>query len=467
MLKRQARLVAAGVRFLDAAAIVAALLVAHVVRERFLGERFPVSAGLGSDWPILGASMLLWFGAAWLVRVYGAYRTYALRTEVARLARATVIVALLGFAGAFLARPETSRVTMALFYSTAFALMAGSRVVVRLAARAARRRGRNTRTFAVVGSGDFAAALARRMASRPEWGLVLAGFVAEEGAGGSPGPVLGRLSDLGSILERHVIDLVVFAVSPAGMGAVEEAVALCEQMGVRVKVCLELPARRIARLTFEELDGVPVLDLSTTPTDVLALATKRAFDVAASAVVLLLAWPLMLAIAAAIKLESHGPVLFRQTRVGRNGRPFSLLKFRSMRSGAERHLEALRERNDASDPVFKLRRDPRVTRVGRLLRRASLDEVPQFWNVLVGDMSVVGPRPPLPREVERYQRWHRRRLSVRPGITCTWQVSGRSEVDFDRWVELDLQYIDSWSLWKDVQIVLRTIPAVIQGRGAY
>ncbi len=466
MLKQQARLVEMALRLADAAAFIVAFLAAYLVRDRVLDAGLPGLYPLGLYWPELATSIVLWFAAAWLARVYDTYRTYALGTELARLVRAAAAVALLEFAGAFLAKHDVSRVLMALFYSMAFTLMATSRVAIRVAARAARRRGRNTRTFAVAGSGDFAAAVAQRMLDHREWGLVLAGYVSEDGAGGRNGPVLGNLADLGFILEKHVIDLVVFAVSPARMEAVEAGVALCEQLGVRVKICLDLSPRRIARLSFEDLDGVPVLDLATTPTDALALAAKRAFDVAASVLALLLASPLMLAMAVGIKLDSPGPVLFRQARVGRYGRPFSLLKFRSMRCGAEGQLEALRHRNDVGEPAFKLRDDPRITRLGRLLRRTSLDEVPQFWNVLVGEMSVVGPRPPLPSEVERYQRWQRRRLSVRPGITCTWQVSGRSEVDFDRWVELDLQYIDTWSLWKDVEIVLRTIPAVIQGRGA-
>jgi lipopolysaccharide/colanic/teichoic acid biosynthesis glycosyltransferase len=159
-------------------------------------------------------------------------------------------------------------------------------------------------------------------------------------------------------------------------------------------------------------------------------------------------------------------VLFRQRRVGLNGREFGLYKFRSMCHDAESKLAELRHRNEMDGPVFKMREDPRVTRIGRFLRKTSLDEFPQFWNVLRGEMSVVGPRPPIPTEVRLYKRWQRRRLSVKPGITCTWQVSGRNEVDFARWMELDLHYIDNWSLWHDLKIVLQTIPAVILGRGA-
>jgi exopolysaccharide biosynthesis polyprenyl glycosylphosphotransferase len=189
--------------------------------------------------------------------------------------------------------------------------------------------------------------------------------------------------------------------------------------------------------------------------------------VALSGAILLLLAPLLAAVAVAIWLESPGPVLFRQRRVGLNGREFWLYKFRSMHRDAEARLQDLIARNEASGPVFKMRNDPRVTRVGRFIRKTSLDEFPQFWNVLRGEMSIVGPRPPLPEEVRQYKRWQRRRLSVRPGITCEWQVSGRSNVDFDRWIALDLQYIDNWSLWNDLRICARTIPAVLLARGAH
>jgi len=209
-----------------------------------------------------------------------------------------------------------------------------------------------------------------------------------------------------------------------------------------------------------------MLRFSRAPSDHLALAVKRAFDVVASALALLVLAPVFAATAIAIKLDSQGPVFFRQRRVGLNGRTFQILKFRSMYVDAEARLEQLRARNEMTGPVFKMANDPRVTRVGRLIRKTSLDEFPQFWNVLLGDMSVVGPRPPLPAEVRKYRQWQRRRLSMKPGLTCIWQVSGRNQIDFERWMELDLEYIDDWSLWRDLHICLRTIPAVLTARGA-
>jgi exopolysaccharide biosynthesis polyprenyl glycosylphosphotransferase len=280
------------------------------------------------------------------------------------------------------------------------------------------------------------------------------------------GPVLGRLSDLGGILEDEVLDVVIFAVPRGRLSDVQRGIQLCEEQGIEVRISLDVLRFGPGRMTVSDFDGVPMLAFSRTPSDALALAGKRAFDIVASASILLLSSVLLVGVAIAIKLDSPGPVFFRQRRVGRNGREFWMLKFRSMHVNAEAQLAALRARNEVSGPVFKMRQDPRVTRVGQLLRRTSLDEFPQFVNVLLGDMSVVGPRPPIRGEVAQYRRWQRRRLSVKPGITCLWQISGRSNVGFERWMELDLEYIDNWSLWGDVMICLKTVPAVIAARGA-
>jgi exopolysaccharide biosynthesis polyprenyl glycosylphosphotransferase len=222
---------------------------------------------------------------------------------------------------------------------------------------------------------------------------------------------------------------------------------------------LTLPGGRL-----EEFDGIPVLSLLYGPDRVLALAGKRLLDVVLGAAGLILLAPILAIIALLIRTFDGGPVLFRQTRVGLQGRPFDVVKFRTMQPDAEDQLEALQERNEIRGPAFKVTDDPRLTRTGRWLRATSLDELPQMWNVLRGEMSLVGPRPPLPREVEGYDLWHRRRLSMKPGITGLWQVQGRRDEDFDRWVELDLAYIDRWSMWLDFKIMFRTIPAMFQGR---
>ncbi len=303
--------------------------------------------------------------------------------------------------------------------------------------------------------------------AHPEWALRFAGLIRLDGTSDrSRGPTLGELSQLGRILDEEVIDVVVFAVPRDRLGDIDRAVHLCEEQGVEVRISLDILRFGPGRMMVADMDGVPMLAFSRAPTDALALAMKRTFDVVVSALVMIAFAPLFGAIALAIKLGSPGPVLFGQRRVGQNGRAFQMLKFRSMYQDAEQRLDALRAQNEMSGPVFKMANDPRVTRIGRFLRKTSLDELPQFWNVLKGEMSVVGPRPPIPSEVRQYKRWQKRRLSVKPGITCIWQISGRNNIDFERWMELDLQYIDEWSLWGDIEICFKTIPAVLGARGA-
>jgi exopolysaccharide biosynthesis polyprenyl glycosylphosphotransferase len=247
---------------------------------------------------------------------------------------------------------------------------------------------------------------------------------------------------------------------------VDHAVELCELMGICTRLAVNLAPRAAGKLSFEEFHGIPLLTLSSAPDNEISFAFRRTINLALSAVFLALTSPLLLLSCLLIKLEDGGPILFKQERCGLNGRKFTLLKLRTMVTDADERKEDLLPQNEMSGPVFKIRRDPRVTRVGAYLRRFSIDELPQLINVLKGDMALVGPRPPLPDEVERYERWQRRRLSMKPGMTGLWQVSGRSELDFDEWMKLDLSYIDHWSLWLDFTILIRTIPAVLSGRGA-
>jgi exopolysaccharide biosynthesis polyprenyl glycosylphosphotransferase len=280
-------------------------------------------------------------------------------------------------------------------------------------------------------------------------------------------PLLGTIAELESILNRHVIDEVYFAPgSPLDAPDVQGAIVTCERLGVP----FALPACGGYRLTRARAqrayapDGY--LHYSSTSPKPLQRALKRAIDILVSASALLLLAPLLVAAAIAIRATSRGPVLFAQERMGMRGRRFKMLKFRSMVQNAEHLKAALLARNERTGPAFKISRDPRITRVGRWLRKYSIDELPQLWNVLRGEMSLVGPRPALPEEVARYAAWQRRRLSVRPGLTCVWQVSGRNEVSFSTWMVLDMRYIDHWSLLEDLRLIVRTVPAVVTGRGA-
>ena len=241
----------------------------------------------------------------------------------------------------------------------------------------------------------------------------------------------------------------------------------CADLGIRTRVQLEFLPAAYSRVYLENFREVQLLSLSSAPDSELRLFFKRVFDVALSLASLVVLSPLLLAIAAMIKITSPGPVLFQQTRCGLGGRRFTLFKFRSMINNAEQMRAELHQLNELDGPVFKISDDPRITTVGRWLRRFSLDELPQLWNIFAGEMSFVGPRPAVPEEVEQYEDWQRRRLRMRPGLTCIWVIEGRNHVDFTRWMQLDLKYIDTWSLWLDTKIFLRTIPIVLSGRGAY
>jgi exopolysaccharide biosynthesis polyprenyl glycosylphosphotransferase len=339
-----------------------------------------------------------------------------------------------------------------------FAFLATEKVALRLASRWVRRRGYNFRTVLLVGTGSKAASMAEFFEGHPHWGFRVVGYLDDDNGGeirrGNRWPCLGKIADLEPVLASRVIDELIFVIEKGRLGDYEQALLVAERNGVRAHVSLDIFPHVLARPVLEELDGVPLLSFTTTPSNPVQLLVKRAIDLVLSLVLFLLTLPIQVLAAIAIKLSSPGPIFFRQTRCGLNGRHFTLLKFRTMHAGAEERLPEISHLNEMSGPVFKSSMDPRLTVVGRVLRRLSIDELPQLWNVIVGDMSLVGPRPPLPEEVSRYEPWQRRRLSMSPGITCLWQISGRNDLDFDRWMELDLKYIDSWSPMLDLEILL-------------
>ena len=468
MLKHNARPTEVVARFIDLAALALALPFSFSLYNRFGPATHAGSVPFERYLLPLLLTILTWGAAAWVYRVYqSGPRT--VRDELMRIARAMVLVAFAVFAVIFFVKLNwVPRLLTALYFGVALLLICANRLLLRWLAHAAGTRPGSIRYYAVVGSGELAVEIIANLRSHPEWGMRLAGFVLEDGAGPTDPDcvILGRMSEMGKILEEHVLDDVVFAVPRERLHAIEDAVKVCEEQGTGVMIALDVLRFGNARMSIGDLSGLPMLAFTRAPSDQLALAAKRVFDVTVSFVVLALLTPVFAAVAVAIKLDSPGPVFFRQRRVGLQGRTFDILKFRSMYLDAEARLEPLRAHNEMSGPVFKMRNDPRITRIGRFIRRTSLDEFPQFWNVLRGEMSVVGPRPPLPAEVRQYKRWQRRRLSVKPGITCLWQISGRNNIDFDRWMELDLEYIDQWSLWSDIEICLKTIPAVLGTRGA-
>jgi exopolysaccharide biosynthesis polyprenyl glycosylphosphotransferase len=280
------------------------------------------------------------------------------------------------------------------------------------------------------------------------------------------GDVLGSMADLDRITEGNVIDEFLFVGGHPNLGSLDRIMELCREQGIRIRVAADFFPIKVTNLSMEFLENVPIITFSSTPDHVVALLVKRALDVLVSSICLLLLMPIFILVGLLVKCTSKGPAIYRQVRCGLFGRKFTLYKFRSMYEGADDVLWEIKHLNEMDGPTFKMRNDPRVTPFGRFLRKSSIDEWPQFWNVLKGEMSLVGPRAPLPEEVKEYARWQRRRLSVKPGITCLWQISGRSEIDFDEWMKLDLHYIDNWSFFLDLKILLFTFPVVIFGKGA-
>ena len=328
------------------------------------------------------------------------------------------------------------------------------------------------RHILLIGLNQLSTGIAARIAAHSEWNMKVAGFLQTgEPAGqqwleNNPEKRLGHFEDLDNISKRIVIDEVIFCVGPAEIPGMRTALRRCEELGIRAHIVADFFQLPIARPHFSYLDDIPLLSFTTTPFHALHLFVKRLIDITVASVLLVVFLIPMLIISIAIRLDSPGPVLFSQSRVGKNGRRFKLYKFRSMIRDAEQRRTEIEQLNEMSGPVFKSSIDPRITRVGRWIRRTSLDELPQLINVILGDMSLVGPRPALPDEVVQYEAWQRRRVSMKPGLTCIWQISGRNQVDFEDWMRMDLEYIDHWSLGLDFLILIRTIPAVLSARGA-
>ena len=483
MLKQQARLVAFTVFCLDLALVAAAFALAHVGRARLLplisgslvgGSFYP----FGRYLPLLPVALAIWAAVLWSSGRYRSHRTVPLLAEATAVVRSVVTSSVLFLLVVWAFRLDErlldddhlSRAWIALFAALALVLLLAEKLALRVTSRYVRGRGLNYRTVLLVGTDESARALADSFRAHRFWGYRITGFVGDDGvdlpATLDGVPVLGRVSELRRILERQVVDEVIFAIDRRDFDRFEDLFLSLQEQGILVRFALNFFPHTPAKVVLEELDGVPLVTFTSTPTNALALAWKRLLDVVLSALLLALALPIVLAVALLVKLSSSGAVLFRQTRCGLNGRLFTLYKFRTMSSDAHERRAEVQHLNEMDGPVFKSRNDPRVTRLGRLLRKFSLDELPQLWNVLKGDMSLVGPRPPIPEEVARYERWQRRRLAMKPGLTCLWQVSGRNELDFDQWMRLDLAYIDNWSPWLDLKILLRTVPVVLSGRGA-
>jgi exopolysaccharide biosynthesis polyprenyl glycosylphosphotransferase len=416
---------------------------------------------------------LTWVAVGYWLNVYGkldaARVSVILRDSTRQVAYGAL--ALVVFI-VFVMQMKISRVFLGSFFLTSWLFLVAFRLAARNFIPIAMRRFGAERYVLIVGLGERAMRLGRNLEQYYGQGLRIIGFLAPPREKPAPASIhLGRsykvfpLDDLRSMLGKHVIDEIHFAVESDQLPSLEEVFLWCDEEGVCSRIAVDFFPHVNSELALERLGGTPLLTFTAAPDDELLLLAKRSIDIALSIAGIVLTSPLLLLSAILIRLTSPGPVIFRQVRCGLNGRTFTCYKFRSMVADAEQRLHEVAHLNP-KDIVTKIPNDPRLTPVGKWLRKFSIDELPQLFNVLRGDMSLVGPRPAIPSEVAQYQRWQRRRLRMRPGLTCLWAVQGRDEVDFESWMRLDLQYIDNWSLGLDARIMLRTIPQVLSGRAS-
>ncbi len=439
-----------------------------IITDTNVNHLYPIG---GYTWTV-PVMMVLWGGALLFFGEYQALRSKSVRAIIFDLFRAGFIVTVLFGWFAYLFKLEyisRSFITL-VFFLTGF-FIAVERLAIINFLRYIRRKGFNYRRVLLVGSGARAIRVIELFQRHPDWGYRVVGIVDDEekkvGAEIHGCRIIGMLKDLPGLLTENVIDEVFFVVPRNWLGKIEDSILFCEQVGKQVSVAVDYFNLKFAKAKQSDLAGFPFLSFETTSDKMLQLFVKRVLDIVISLAALIALSPLFLILAVLVKTTSKGGIFFRQVRSGLNGRRFTLYKFRTMSKDAEVLLDALKAHNEMSGPVFKMENDPRVTTVGKWMRKFSLDELPQLWNTFRGDMSIVGPRPPIPKEVKQYEHWHRRRLSMAPGITCLWQAGGRNQIsEFDDWMKLDLQYIDNWSLWLDFKIVAKTIPAVLFAKGA-
>jgi exopolysaccharide biosynthesis polyprenyl glycosylphosphotransferase len=420
---------------------------------------------------VLGFALVAWVTIGlWLgiyEKLHSGHPRVILRDTVCQCAYGALCLVLFEY----VLRLDLSRFFLGLFSAYAWVLLLLFRLTAGRVVGVIRREFAAPHYVMVVGTGERAIRMAEALELSAEYGVRLRGFLSEQLENAPSEIALGSLykvqpiGELPSILRQHVVDEIIFAVGSESLANLEEVFLLCDEEGVRTRVAVDFFPHVNSTVSLDRFGSTPLLTFTAAPYDEIRLLVKRAIDIAIAAAGLVVLAPFMAAISILIRLTSPGPVIFRQVRCGLNGRRFLFYKFRSMCRNAEDLRPALEHLN-TRETVFKIPHDPRLTSIGRYLRKFSIDEWPQLWNVLRGDMSLVGPRPAVPGEVDRYQRWQRRRLRMRPGLTCLWAISGRDNVDFETWMKLDMQYIDNWSLALDWKILLRTIPRVLIGHGA-
>lgn len=465
-------------KMFDSALLVGSFLVACIPSLRGLSDislsEFLAIRTSVRNFALFAAMVLIWHAMFSFLELYESKRLWGEDTETLDVVEATSLATIALFIiGSFFIPAISSPKFLGMFWAVSTGSVMLSRRVMRFALKQIRKRGRNTVQVLIVGSNPRAVQFAQRLESQTEFGCRILGFVDRKWKGleefGKSGfPQACDFDSFASFIRKNVVDEVIIALPLSSCYAeASRIVALCEEQGIVTRCLSNLFDLKVTNPRVETLDYESLITFRNGGLQGWGVMLKRFLDVVISLACLIVLAPLFVITALLIKITSRGPVLFVQQRVGLNKRLIGVYKFRTMVQDAEEKQAALEHLNEVSGPVFKIKNDPRVTSIGRFLRKTSIDELPQLLNVLKGDMSLVGPRPLPVRDYEGFsQDWQRRRLSIRPGITCLWQINGRSSIQFDRWMELDMEYIDRWSVWLDMLILIRTIPAVLKGSGA-
>ncbi len=474
MIKEENKIFKRIVIYSDLLIVTGSFFIGYFLRDK-IHDIYPLSAYLG----LLPVLLIIWGG---LLFYFGAYSSLSGRripvTLLGIFKTAIIGFILFGSYIFILGMHDISRIFIGFMFAIAAILISIEKVALIYMFRALYKRGVNFksalivfRSILIVGTGKRACYFMDLINKNPDWGINIVGLVdmdaAKKGEVINGHKVIGAFEDIPEIIDNAIVDEVVFIVPRSWLNKIEDIMYFCENEGVTVNLAVDLFELKFSRAKQTDLQGFPLLAFESTSHKFWHLFIKRLFDFVFCGIALVVLAPALAIIAVMIKATSKGPVFFKQERCSLYGRKFIFYKFRTMIVDAESQLKDILRYNEMDGPVFKMTEDPRITKAGKWLRKFSIDELPQLWNVVNGDMSLVGPRPPIPSEVENYNNWQRRRLSMRPGITCLWQISGRNKItDFDDWMKLDLEYIDNWSLWLDFKILLQTIPVVLFGIGA-